>query len=295
MTGHAMIDLPVELVQEIVLALATPPYPLQYGHAPQVKHALCQLALVNRFLSSLATPHLYASVVIASTHELRAFLSTSPLLRGHSTSLWLRSFPGMFPLIADLLYDLGPHLRRLALDIPENELGPVRDALRLCIHLEDFTRSGYSPMQIVQPRSFWPSWTSLRRLVLDGPLVDDSFIHSVAKLPNLAHLALIEPRWRYSVDGTEIATFLSLLDAGVSLQRILLIYCDGTEFYMNSLRRLRTTVKLRGLQPGLNILYMVIREREPNAPMTRIRSQIGDGTLWDLHSRNLLGAPMGLW
>ncbi|KAG5638362.1 hypothetical protein H0H81_000496 [Sphagnurus paluster] len=291
---HAM-HLPLELIQEIVASLATPDYPLQYGHKIDVLRALCQLAATNHFLFIVATPHIYSSVVISSLPQLHAFLSTSPPLRTRVRALWLRNLPDIFPHIADLLYDLSPYLRRLALDIPGNELDTltsVREALKCCVHIEDFTRSGYSPMQIIQPYPFWPDWTALRHLVLDGPLVNASFISSIAALPRLKHLAVIEPRWRYSVDGTEAAIFLQLLDAGRSLRRVLLIYCEGAELFINSLRRLRTAVKLRGLRPGLTILYMVICEKEP-PPMTRIRHQIGDGSLWDRHSQNLLGFPVG--
>ncbi|GLB41899.1 hypothetical protein LshimejAT787_1004990 [Lyophyllum shimeji] len=292
-----MIPLPVELIEEIVRALCTPQYPLQYGHKTDVLRTLRQLSLVNRLLFHITTPYLYSSIVISSHRELRAFLSISPSLRLHTTSLWLKQVPdsAMFPLIADLLRDLGPHLRRLALDIPGSELDtstPVREALRCCIHLEDFTRSGYSPMQVIQPHPVWRRWTALRRLALDGPLINDTFINYVSELPHITHLALIEPRWKYSPDGTEIAAFLRLLEAGQRFQRVLLIYCNGDDLHLNSLRRLRAVLKLRGLREGLDILYMIKHEKAP-APMKMIRSQIGAGSLWDLHSRNILAFPIG--
>lgn len=285
------MHLPIELVQEIVAVLATPDHYLQYGHKRDILHALRQLCLTNHILFDITVPHLYSSIVISTHFELQAFLHTSPALRRRSQSLWLRYFPQMFPLIADLLHDIGPHLRRLALDIPGNELDisiPVRAALQSCTYLEDFTRSGYSPMQLVQPYAFWPSWKALRRLVLDGPLIDDTFIRAIAQLPYLTHLAPIEPRWRYSDDGTEGAAFLRLLKAGQSFQQVLLVYCEASEFYLNSLKRLRAIVKVKGLKEGLDVAYVVMHDKAP-APMNRIRDRIGAGTLWDLDSKNLLG------
>jgi len=123
-------------------------------------------------------------------------------------------------------------------------------------------------------------------------LINDTFINSIAALPHITHLALIEPRWKYSPDGTEIAAFLHLLEAGQSFQRVLLIYCNGDDLHRNSLRRLRAVLKLRGVREGLDILYMIKQEKAP-APMKLIRGQIGTGSLWDLHSHDILGFPIG--
>lgn len=289
------MNFPIEIVQEIVASLATPRHHLQFGHKSDVLQALRRLCLSNYILFSLAAPHLYSSIVISSDRELCAFLSSSPVLRRHTRSLWLRYFKHMVPSISDLLSDLSPQLRRLALDIPGNELNssiPVREALKSCVHLEDFTRSGYSPMQLVQPYAFWPDWSALRRLVLDGPLIDNNFIRAVSHLPHLTHLAPIEPRWRYSDDGTEVDAFLRLLNAGQNLQRVLLIYCEASEIYLSSLKRLTGVVKAEGLREGLDVLYLVLRERSP-VPMTRIREWIGMGTLWDLDSKSLSRAGIG--
>ncbi|KAF8074886.1 hypothetical protein FPV67DRAFT_1475336, partial [Lyophyllum atratum] len=298
-----MIYLPLELIQEIVQKLSAPEYPLQYGHKRDATRALCQLSLVNHVLFDIATPHLYSSIVISSHHELRAFLATPSSLRGYSRFLWLRSrslthkpFPDsdIYPLIADLLYSLGPQLRRLALDIPGNEIDTsylLRDALKCCTYLEEFTRSGYSPMLVVPPHPIWSGWAALRRLVLDGPLINDTFTDFISELAHLTHLALIEPRWKYSDDGTEIAAFLRLLEAGQNFQRVLFIYCSDDELHLSTLRRLRAVVKYRGLRDRLDVLYMVKREPGPT-PMKLIRRQIGEGTLWDLHSHNITEYPI---
>lgn len=124
-------------------------------------------------------------------------------------------------------------------------------------------------MQVIQPHPVWRGWTALRRLVLDGPLINDTFVHSVAELPHITHLALIEPRWKYSPDGTEIAAFLHLLQAGQSFQRVLLIYCNGDDLHLNSLRRLRAVLKLKGLREGLDVFCMIKHEKAP-APMKTI-------------------------
>jgi hypothetical protein len=138
------------------------------------------------------------------------------------------------------------------------------------------------------PFSFCPGWKALRRLVLDGPLVNDAFIHGIAQLPHLTHLAAIEPRWRYSDDGTEVVAFLDLLKAGRSIQRMLLIYCEATEYYLSSLKRLKGGV-LKGLSSelGVRVHYVIMREMPPK-PMSLVRVRIGDGTLWELDSKSLL-------
>jgi hypothetical protein len=154
--------------------------------------------------------------------------------------------------------------------------------------LEHYTRSGYSPMQLFPPPfSFCPGWKALRRLVLDGPLVNDTFIRGITQLPHLTHLAVIEPRWRYSADGTEVAAFLGLLKAGPSVQRILLIYCEAAEYYLSSLKRLKEGVKGLGNELGVRVHYVVMGDTPPK-PMNFVRLRIGDGTLWELDSDSLL-------
>jgi len=280
--------LPVELLQHIIRVLATPSHHLQFGHSEHVLHAFHQLRLASHTLHNIATPLLYSSIIITSHHELLAFLYISPSLQHHCRALQLRhANHTLCPLIADLLRVLSPNLRRLALDVPGNQLAlsmPMREALQSCVHLQDYTRSGYSPMQLFPPPfSFWPGWKALCRLVLDGPLVDNTFIQGIAQLPHLTHLAIIEPRWHYSDDGTEVAAFLGLLKAGRSIQRILLIYCEATEYYLNSLRRLKGGVT----ELDVPVHYVIMREGPPT-PMSLIRMHIGDGTLWELDSQSLL-------
>jgi hypothetical protein len=284
---------PVELIQQIVNALATPNHFLQFGHKDHVLHALHQLRLASHVLHNISTPILYSSIVIAGYRELLAFAHLSPTLLRHCQALRLcfTSNNSLSPLVADILRTLSPNLRRLALDVPGNQLAlsmPVRDALKSCVLLEDYMRAGYSPMQLFPlPFSFWTGWTALRRLVLDGPLVDDIFIRGIAQLPKLTHLAVIEPRWRYSDDGTEVAAFLDLLKAGRGIQRMLLIYCEATEYYLSSLKRLKGGVK--GLKGALDVpVHYVIMRETPPEPMNLIRVRIGEGTLWDLDSKSLL-------
>ncbi|KAG6821450.1 hypothetical protein H0H93_010174 [Arthromyces matolae] len=287
-----MVTLPVELIREIILVLSTPGYPLQYGHKNDVQRALLRLVLVNHCVLDIARPILYSSIVISSQQELNSYLSVPPSLRNLTTSLWLRNFSGRFSVAAELVRVLGPKLRRLALDVPGNELdssATVREAVRCCSHLEDFTRSGYSPMQVSQPCPPWSDWSHLRRLVLDGPLVNDRFIAYVNNLPHLTHLALIEPRWRYSADGTEAAVFSRLLSTGKRLQKILLIYCAPDLPHLNSLKRLRSMLTLTAVRDDLHVCYMV--KEEPVTGMASIRGQIGDGSLWGLHLKNLLDLP----
>ncbi|RDB20917.1 hypothetical protein Hypma_012049 [Hypsizygus marmoreus] len=290
------MHLPVELVQEIVIALTTPEYALQFGHTKDVLHALCQLCLADRTFFLISVPHLYSSIVVLTQRELELLLQTSPTLRSRSRALWLRYIPNTDTLVAELLFDMSQGLRRLALDIPGNVLdssAAIRLALEHCAYLEDFTRTGYSPMQLFRPHPFWPDWNALRRLVLDGPLIDDAFIRTVSELPYLAHLAVIEPRWRYSADGTEVATFLCLLKASPSLVRLVLIYCEASQFYLSSLKRLRVGLTVDGLRQGPSISYLVIRGRVPG-PMSQVRDQIGYGMIWDLDSKKLSG-PQVLW
>jgi hypothetical protein len=287
------MHLPVELIQQIFGELATPIHLLQFGHKYDVLHALHQLRLASHTLHNISTPILYSSIVIAGHRDLLAFSRLSHALQHHCQALRLcfASNSTLSPLIADILRALSPNLRRLALDVPGNQLTlsmPVRDALKSCVHLEDYMRSGYSPMQLFPPPfSFWSGWTALRRLVLDGPLVDGNFIRGIAQLPHLTHLATIEPRWRYSDDGTEVAVFLDLLKAGRSIQRMLLIYCEATEYYLSSLKRLKGGVK--GLKDELDVpVHYVIMREIPPKPMSLIRVGIGDGTLWELDSKSLL-------
>lgn len=284
------MKLPLELIQYIVGVLATPNHFLQFGHKHHVLDALHQLRLASHTLHNISTPILYSSIVITGHCELLAFSRLSPALQHHchALRLWFTSGSTLSPVVANLLHTLSPNLRRLALHVPGNQLAlskPVREALKSCVHLEDYMRSGYSPMQLFPPPfSFWSSWTALRRLVLDGPLVDDSFIRGIAQLPHLTHLAVIEPRWRYSDDGTEVAAFLDLLVAGRNIQRMLLIYCEATEYYLSSLKRLKGGLK--GLTE-VPVHYVIMREIPPK-PMALIRVRIGDGTLWELDSKSLL-------
>lgn len=283
--------LPIELIHEIVCVLSTPKHPLQFGHSPDVLKALCELALASRLLRTISTPHLYSSIIIADPNTLTAFLNTSPTARSHSRDLWVRSFPPhQFPAIADLLLILSPYLRRLALDVPGNHIDhsePMRRALQRCTRLEEFMRWGYSPMQLFPPPfTFCPDWKPLRRLILDGPLIDDNFVRVIAQMLHLTHLALIEPRWRYSADGTEVATFLSLLNAGRYLRRVFLMYCQPADVYLNSLRRLERGVRTAPRE-GLEIVYTVMRQKAP-IPMNHIRDGIAGGTIWDLESKCLL-------
>ncbi|KAG6813154.1 hypothetical protein H0H92_013560 [Tricholoma furcatifolium] len=283
-----MIHLPAELIHEVITSLSTSEYPLQYGHKRDVQLALVHLSCVNHHLRDIAQPILYSTIVI-SPENLHAYLSTPPHLQKHTTSLWLQSFAGKLSQAADLIRVLGPSLRSLALDIPGNELDAypsVRQALSLCTNLEGFARSGYSPMQVSQPRSFWPEWKHIRHLTLDGPLIDDKFIGHVENLPCLTHLALIEPRWKYGRDGTEAATFLRLLTSSSTLQRLLLIYCEANQINLPSLMRLRSLVKLAGLREGLDVFYMILDKVA--TVMSDIRDQIGAGTLWSLHSHNIV-------
>ncbi|KAF9466067.1 hypothetical protein BDZ94DRAFT_241562 [Collybia nuda] len=285
------MHLPVELIQEIVRVLSVPEYQLQFGHSPDVLRALCELVQCSRLLHSISTPFLYSSIIISNQHTLVAFLHTSPTVRSHSRALWVRSLPQhLFSAIADLLLVLSPFLRRLALDVPSNHIDhsePIRHALQRCNHLEEFMRWGYSPMQLFPPPfTFCPGWKFLRRLVLDGPLVDDSFIHAIAQMPHLMQFALIEPRWRYSGDGTEVMTFRNLLNSARYLRRLFLIYCQPADVYLNSLRRLERGVKTVPRE-GLEVVYTVMRQKAP-IPMNLIRDRIAVGTIWELESKCLL-------
>lgn len=291
------MHVPVELIQQIIEVLAVPNHILQFGHDHLVLRTLRQLRLTSHAVHNISTPFLYYSVVITGHSELSAFLRLSPALHRHCHVLRLCKFGtgALSSLIADLLCALSPNLRRLALDIPGSQLAlstPVREALGSCIYLEDYVLSGYSPMQLFPPPFYFSSeWTALRRLVLDGPLVDDAFIRNIAQLPKLTHLATIEPRWRYSDDGTEVAAFLDLLNTARGIQQLLLIYCGATESYLCSLKRLKAGVKKLSDNLDVPVHYVIMQEMPPK-PMNLIRVRIGDGTLWELDSKSLLAPDL---
>lgn len=282
---------PVEIIHEIVSILSLPDQPLQFGHSPDVLNALCELALSSRLLRAISTPRLYSSIIISNSRTLTSFLRSPPTARSQCRTLWVRSFPAhMFGSVAELLLVLSPSIRRLALDIPGSLIDhsqPVRRALQACTRLEEFLRWGYSPMQVFPPPfTFYPDWKSLRRLVLDGPFIDRNFLCGIAQMPHLTHVALIEPRWRYGADGTEVPTFLGLLSAGRSLEKVFLIYCQPCDVYLNSLRRIENGVKT-ALRYGLDVTYTVMQQPTP-VPMNAIRDRIARGCLWDLESKLLL-------
>jgi hypothetical protein len=280
--------LPVELFPDIISTLVTPVHPLQVGHSVSVLNALRCLCLVNQFMRYLSIPHLHSTIVIYTEHQLQALLRTynsSIVLCSLTTSLAVHYFPDCTEVIHSLFYLLGPYLRRLttfgitALDLGASCL--VRDALlQHCSNLEYFVllennRAYHAQLRIVHPPyPFWPDFKTLRRLVLDDPLINNAFAESIADLPHLTHLVLIDPEWGRGSPP-------QLFQAGKSLQMVALILQEVGDWYAISLmkaegflRPTRESLDVRIIKLGVEDVYSE----------GRLQEWVCDGTVWELNS-----------
>jgi hypothetical protein len=283
-----MSRLPVELFPEIFSALVTPAHPLQVGHAASVLSTLRVLCLVNQFIRRLSIPHLHSSIVIYTEDQLQALLRTynsSIALCSHTDSLAVHYFPDNINVIHNLFYLLGPYLRRLTMfGITAVDLGSsllVRDALQQhCSNLEYFVllennlESPYHSSLFHPPYSIWPEFNTLRRLVLDDPLLDAAFANYIAGLPLLTHLVLIDPKWdRNSAP--------QLFQAGESLQMIALILREIGEWYPISLMKLGDL--LNTPRDGLDV-KLVKLGADDHYSKGRIQEWVCGGILWELNT-----------
>jgi len=283
-----MPQLPVELFPKIISTLVTPAHPFQIGHTTSVISTLRHLSLVNHFLRSLSTPHLYSSITIYTEDQLQALLQTydsSIGLCNHTHSLAIHYFPYNVEVIHCLFYLLGPYLTHLAMfGIQAVDLGSsvlVRDALHQhCPNIEYFVllenNSGLPPPHRTRcrpPYSFWPEFKTLNRLVLDDLLINSTeFVEFIAGLPCLTHLVLIDPKWS---GGTP-----RLFEAGKFLKTFTLVLREVGRWYTNSLLKLGDF-----LNAGEGVDVRLVKlGREDVWSKGRIQEWVCCGMIWELDS-----------
>ncbi|KAF8889929.1 hypothetical protein BD779DRAFT_1671671 [Infundibulicybe gibba] len=194
--------LPTELIDNIVRELTAPSHCLQYGHRSDVSNTLQTLCLVSYLFSALARPHLYGTVVIHTSRQLRQYHSTisTRFYKTHSLSIHhaqpfvdLACMPVLQRIFSNVLEIQGPHLRRLSLDSSHRTMsfcGTERffSALQRCSALEEFSgilpRGAYFSSESI-------NWRSVRRLALVNVSFDDFVPGIAAHLPALTTLVLV--------------------------------------------------------------------------------------------------------
>jgi hypothetical protein len=282
--------LPVELIQEIIRSLVAPTNPLRYNNGSGVVHTLQQLCLVNRFVHDISTSLLYSSIELTNEHQLMKLISTlksSPVIRGRIHSLFLNSFFVAFSLITEareLLDLLSPHLRRLALCVPGSMIkrqSSLRPVLGRLTCLEDFIHIGYPCADL---GDIWTDWKSLRRVLVVGPQVNKTFLDVIKSLPRLVHLWLIDACWgEWFHDHSVI---LDLLKAGSGLQKVVLVFGSSVELseFLQFVRNLPVEVLQSSIKEGLDLQYL-----ELQITLNALRTQVADGSLWELNTQNIVG------
>lgn len=290
--------LPVELIEEIIEALVVPKASvLQYGTPSTILvDTFRQLCLVNRFMHHISTPLLYSTIAIRNTRQHNALIYT--LHRHHSwgdftRDLWLE-LPGATELLHNLLYLLGPGLRRLAItDITARRLSNMRyvaDALRAhCRGVTDFEHMQYllahENTPSVHPVTIcWPYMQKLRRLALDHAYIDRRFVRYIRMMSRLDQLVLLNPKW----DGRDTDIFRRFLKGDGGLQSLHLVFLGAgsvipsVTFIVDKMAELRLAF---GSIQGVSGMYTVaIIGDDERAAMEYTHSLISCGDIWDLPS-----------
>ena len=179
--------LPTELLGTIVNILALPSHPQAYGFEADVQHSLVHLCSASTTLYSIASPYLYSSVIITSSHQLHSFVNTLCNTKGRLSlplhSLSLRDFDDALEetCVADFirllvaLHKYSPNFRRLIIDRdlrtwldpssseeedPETkEIGPTSTAAqRLTIRSGLDALQGLEELSSIQDEIFLPSF-----------------------------------------------------------------------------------------------------------------------------------------
>jgi len=294
MSTSNSLALPVELIQEVIQSLVVPANPLQYGHGKDVVHTLRQLCLVNHFVYHISVSRLYSSIVLTDGYQLMGLISTlksSPAICGHIHALFLDSFiirSSLIPEAGQLLDLLSPHLRRLALCAPGSMFktsNPMRQVLGRLTHLEDFVRVGFPSAEL---GDIWSDWKSLRRVLLVGIQVNKSFIDAIEHLPHLTQLWLIDACWGEMID--EYGLMLELLKAGSSFQKVVLVFGSSKELgqFLQFMRGLPEENLKSFFREGLDVQYC-----ELQATVGALRTQVADGTFWELNTHSILPSGTG--
>ncbi|KAF8646933.1 hypothetical protein AX16_007025 [Volvariella volvacea WC 439] len=173
------MHLPLEIINEIVLVLATPVHPLQYGYDDQTLSALYRLSLCNRTTFELTIPHIYRSIRILRDRQfihLHVLLRTRQDLANLVESVYIHSHSehlNRIESLARFFTILAPSLRRLFIERdtsrPEWEYLPLCQALMKCQSLEEFctlkTFESYLWSSHANGMHWRGRWPKLKRLL----------------------------------------------------------------------------------------------------------------------------------
>ena len=164
--------LPTELLGTIVNTLALPTHPQAYGFEADVQHSLVHLCSASTTLYSIASPYLYSSVIIASSHQLHSFVNTLCNTKGRLSpalhSLSLRDFDDAleetcvtdFIGLLVVLHKYSPNFRRLIID---------RD-LRTWLDPVDYISDSSSEEENPETKEIGPTSIAARRLTIRSGL-----------------------------------------------------------------------------------------------------------------------------
>ncbi|KAF8646934.1 hypothetical protein AX16_007026 [Volvariella volvacea WC 439] len=199
--------LPLEIINEIIIALATPAYPLQYGHDDETSSALCRLRLCNRAILELTTTHLYRSIRVLRGHQfthLHNLLRTRQDLANLVESVYLHFNEGNAESLAQFLTLLQPSLRRLFIERvvsrPHWEYYPLCQALMGCQLLEEFcTLQAFEPYlwRLESDVMHWRGdWRGLKRFLAHNVALDHRTRDFIRRHPSVTTVILPLTFWR---------------------------------------------------------------------------------------------------
>ncbi|KAF8239368.1 hypothetical protein L208DRAFT_89169 [Tricholoma matsutake] len=294
--------LPAELVHEIVQFLTVPSYCRQYGYDKDVLQALSRLCLVNHFFYDVSVSYLYSSVIITNQYQLHKFvtsLDNSIVLCSYAHSLSMPNFFfDLYPSshltiwVCDLLNLVNPYLRRLSVCTVGWNVGHVglkRVTFDRFTNLEEFVCMGTAGLAEV---SLWPEWKNLRYLLLEGAAVEPHFINTIALMPRLTHLGLLNASWGFHLmREVEIRRIIDLSKAGRSLQKIILGFYHPLERCL--LANQRAEFAKTSLNEGLDVRYVQIPITEWDSGI--LDNMASDGSFWELDSSSFLDETASLF
>jgi hypothetical protein len=119
--------------------------------------------------------------------------------------------------------------------------------------------------------------------LLVGIQVNKSFINAIEHLPQLAELWLIDACWGEGID--EYGLMLEMLKAGSGFQKVVLIFGSSEELrqLLRFMRNLPKESLKSFFREGVDVQYL-----ELQATVGSLRTQVADGSFWELDTQNLM-------
>ncbi|KAF8644302.1 hypothetical protein AX16_008561 [Volvariella volvacea WC 439] len=204
------MDVPLEVIYEILARLTTPTHPLQYGYDDQTLLALYHLCLCSRAIHDFVFPHLYKSIRIQTKRQLdhlHDLFRSKPHIANLVESLYLHHSSGSpedFGCLPRLLTLIQPTLRRLSIArgfAYRVDLRSLFEILAGCQLLEEFCSLRVRDTYLWKARQdgsleWRGDWKRLKRLLVQDTLLEHPPMALIRRHPSIRTVILPVTHWR---------------------------------------------------------------------------------------------------